>query len=54
MMTPLLALAARTCPRGVEATLYASLYSLLNLATATRQGPCQPHRQHTLAAASQV
>lgn len=29
MMTPMLALAARNCPVGVEATLYATLYSIL-------------------------
>ncbi|KAG2499195.1 hypothetical protein HYH03_002776 [Edaphochlamys debaryana] len=34
MMTPLLALSARVCPPGVEATLYACLYSLLNLSGA--------------------
>ncbi|KXZ56414.1 hypothetical protein GPECTOR_1g369 [Gonium pectorale] len=34
MMTPLLALSARLCPPGVEATLFACLYSLLNLSGA--------------------
>ncbi len=33
-MTPMLALSARVCPPGVEATLYACLYSLLNLSGA--------------------
>ena len=40
MMTPLLALSARVCPPGVEATLYACLYSLLNLSGALRWGFC--------------
>lgn len=34
-MMPTLVLSARICPEGVEATLYASLMSLLNAGTAT-------------------
>ena len=34
MMTPILAVSARMCPPGIEATLYATLYSFINLSTA--------------------
>ncbi|MEW5300258.1 MAG: hypothetical protein WDW36_003200 [Sanguina aurantia] len=38
MMTPMLALSARVCPEGAEATLYATFYSILNLSTAISTG----------------
>lgn len=34
MMTPLMAVAARHCPEGAEATMYASLYMILNWSSA--------------------